>query len=187
MKKTPSISRFRRSFRRFACALVFGALAGHASAQNTTNAQVLIVDTDRLFSESQLGAEKAREFEQAFRALAAENKDIEGKLIAEEKELTELRASLTADEFKQRADAFDAQVERLRTEQDEKERALSRAREEARNELFTDFTAIIAEILRERGAMVVIDRRNVYISVGGIDITDETLDRYNRISGIADQ
>jgi len=157
------------------------ALTEAATAQSAPAPQVLVVDTDRLFSESTLGRARAAEFEQAFRALAAENAEIEATLISDERALTDLRPSLSPEEFRARADAFDKRVDQLRAEQDEKERQLSRARDEAQAELFNAFSEIVSEIVRTRGALVVIDRRNVYLSVGGLDITDEALAQFNAL------
>ena len=57
--------------------------------------------------------------------LATENRRIEADLEAEEQELTELRNTLPAGEFRLLADAFDAKVQETRAAQAAKGRALN--------------------------------------------------------------
>lgn len=143
---------------------------------------VLTIDQDRLFSETRLGAETSADLERQAQELAAENTEIENTLIAEESALTERRATLPPEEFRALADAFDERVQRLRAEQDEKARQLNRRRDEARAEFFNDIAVILSEIVREKGALVVIDRRDVFLSADRIDITDEAIARINESS-----
>ena len=151
--------------------------AGSGIAQEAT--PVLTIDQDRLVSETQLGAETLAALEQRAQELAAENESIEAALIAEEQDLTEKRQTLDADEFRELANAFDTRVQQLRAEQDEKVRQLNRAREETRTQFLRDAAPIISEIVRTRGALVVIDRRDVFLSADSIDITEEAIRRIN--------
>ena len=178
MKQTLSILRSRRNFRFWPVLAVWCAAltAGSLSAQN---AQILTIDQERLLVETRLGASTLQALETRALALAAENKTIEADLIAEELELTEKRAELPAEEFRALANAFDERVQTLRAAQDEKERELNRAQEEARNAIVRDSADVISEIVRQRGALLVIDRRSVFLSAGSIDITDEAIRRIN--------
>lgn len=81
---------------------------------NPAQSQVLVIDQERLFSESQLGAAALSEIEAAALELAAENRRIEAELLAEEQALTEQRGEVTPAAFSDLADAFDAKVQRLR-------------------------------------------------------------------------
>ncbi|MCG6882567.1 MAG: OmpH family outer membrane protein [Silicimonas sp.] len=154
-----------------------------AFAQQTS--PVLTIDQDRLFAETRLGAETLAELERQAQDLAAENTRIENELIAKERELTDLRATLAPEEFRAMADAFDERVQQLRAEQDEKARLLNRGREEARTEFFSETAVILSGIVREKGALVVIDRRDVFLSADRIDITDEAIERINAASEAA--
>lgn len=140
---------------------------------------VLVIDQDRLFAETQLGARAQADLEAQAQELAGENQRIEAELIARERELTELRPTLPPEEFRRLADEFDARVERIRAEQDEKARELNRLRDDARQAFFQEVAGIISGIVREKGAVVVIDRRDVFLSADRIDITDEAIERVN--------
>lgn len=132
-----------------------------------------------MFSETNLGAAALEKLEGEAQALAAENKRIENELIAQERELTEKRPDLNPEEFRELANAFDTRVQAIRAQQDEKARVLNRARDEARTEFFRQATGIISEIVRARGGLVVIDRRDIFLSADSIDITDEAILQVN--------
>lgn len=155
--------------------------ASALSAQETS--QILTIDQDRLFSETQLGVDTLAALEEQAQALAAENQRIEAELIAEERDLTEKRAELDPEAFRELANAFDERVQQFRAEQDEKVRQLNRSRDEARSRFFRDVATIISGIVREKGAVVVVDRRDVFLSADSIDITDEAIRRVNEAEG----
>lgn len=181
MMRTRSTSPSRPSSRGWLLALFFCLAATIASAQQAVS-PILTIDQDRLFSETRLGAETRAELEREAQVLASENAEIENRLIAEERELTEQRATLKPDEFRALADAFDERVQKLRAEQDEKGRQLNRRGEDARAAFFNEIAVILSDIVREKGALVVIDRRDVFLSADRIDITDEAIARINETS-----
>ena len=168
----------RRSVRVLALAVV---LAGPAAAQDaiTVPSPILTIDQERLFAETQLGRRSSAEIAAAAAALAEENRRIEDDLRAEEISLTERRAMMSADEFSALADAFDEKVQTLRAEQDAKARALAEREAEARQTFFVEVGEILSDIVREEGAVVILDRRDVFLSADRIDITDEAIARIN--------
>lgn len=140
---------------------------------------ILVIDQERLFSESRLGERISSEIEAASDTLAAENRRIEAELVAEELSLTERRSSLPPEEFRALADAFDAKVQRLRAEQDEKERALQARGEADRQAFLNSIVPVLGAIAGERGAVAILDRRAVFLSADRIDVTDEAIRRLN--------
>jgi Skp family chaperone for outer membrane proteins len=163
-------------------AWLLGAGAAFAQTQPPTPQvelppPVLTIDADRLLAESAFGRALAAEVDTAARALAEENRRIEADLLAEEKDLTERRGMMSPDEFRPMADAFDEKVQRLRAEQDQKERGLADLREEGRQRFFREAVPVLSEIVRERGALVLLDRRDVFLSADAIDITDVAIAR----------
>lgn len=140
---------------------------------------ILVVDQERLFAESRLGRQISSDLEQRAEALAAENRRIEGELSAEEQALTQRRATLSPTEFRELADAFDAKVQGLRAEQDQKARDITRLRDRERQLLLNSAGPVLGAIANERGALIILDRRNVLISADSIDITDDAIARLN--------
>jgi Skp family chaperone for outer membrane proteins len=138
---------------------------------------VLTIDAERLLAESVFGRALTAEVEEAARLLAEENRRIEAELLAEERALTAQRPDLSPEEFRPLANAFDEKVQQLRTAQDDKERALADLREDGRQRFFQQAVPILSEIVREQGALVLLDRRDVFLSADSIDITDTAIAR----------
>ncbi len=165
---------------RFLLALVLVHLASTTSAQEPTvqfSSQILIIDQEALFQRSQFAQSLLGELEEESKALAAENREIEEQLIAEEKQLTEERESLEPEVFRQKAMAFDEKVVALRASQDEKTRQLLAKRETLQQSFYQAALPVLTEIIRERGALVVLDTRSVFLSSGQVDITNEAITR----------
>jgi Skp family chaperone for outer membrane proteins len=144
---------------------------------------ILTVDQDRLFNQSAFGKRVAAELDERSRRLAAENRSIEADLIAEEQALTDERPKLAPEAFRQKADAFDAKVQRIRAEQDQKAKDLVGFRDAEQKRFSGKLGPILAQIARERGAVLVIDRRTTLVSADQIDITDAAIDEVDRQLG----
>ncbi len=166
----------------YALAFVVASLPMTVTAQEAALSlppPILTIDQDRLFQETGLGARSAGAIEAEVESLAAENAEIEAELIRREQDLTVKRPTLPPEDFRALADTFDLDVQRIRDAQDEKARELNRLREAARQDFFGDVAGIISDIVRERGALVVLDRRDVFLSADRIDITDQAIERVN--------
>lgn len=168
--------------------LVFGAVwlfwFAPAFAQELTFGEVatpvLVVDSERIYAESKIGARITKSLEARLEDLVAENRRIEAELTTEEQDLTEKREQLAPDAFRELADGFDAKVQRIRAEQDTKQRELQRLRDEERQGFLDAVAPILSGIARERGALLILERRTVLLSAEGIDITDEAIARIDR-------
>ncbi|MEL6509137.1 MAG: OmpH family outer membrane protein [Pseudomonadota bacterium] len=147
---------------------------------------ILVIESERLFIETEFGQASLRAIDDQARRLAAESREIDAQLIAEERALTEARPTLSPEEFRTRADAFDDRVLRLRRERDEAGAQLSAAREEAEAILRNAALPILAQIVLDRGAVAVFERRDVFIMDDSIDITDEAVARINEQLGADD-
>lgn len=151
-----------------------GLWPGWAAAQIASE-PILTIDPERLFSETAFGQRVLQSIEEQSNMLARENRQIEAELVAEERALTEQRATLAVDEFRALADAFDEKVQRLREEQDGKTREIQGLRDSERQRFLEEIAPILSELIRDRGASVVVDRRSVFLSAARVDITDEAI------------
>ena len=153
-----------------------------AAAQEAPQPQptpLLTLDQDRFFLESDFGRAALERERVASAALEQENKRIEAELVAEEQALTELRTTLSAEEFTARADAFDAKVERIRTEQDTKAQRLTEGREKDRQEFLKVAIPVLGEILGDKKAVAILDKNLVILSLSAVDVTGEAIARVN--------
>lgn len=151
-------------------------LAGGAAAL-AQDTRVLVVDIDRMLNTSRFGQAFLADLEAAREALLAENTQIEADLIAEESALTEQRATLSPEEFRPLAEAFDAKVTALRAGQDEKARALTQEFENRRQLFFQRVGPILGAIVQERGADVLLEQSATLIRNEAAVITDLAIER----------
>jgi Skp family chaperone for outer membrane proteins len=164
----------------FSLALVV-ALSGPAAAQETGSSDpeavsgILILNQERLFARSLFGQRIQRELEDASARLAAENRRIEARLTEEELDLTELRGTIEAEEFRALADAFDSRVEVIRAEQEAKARNLTGQADAAQSLFFESVAPILLEIVRDRNAAVLVDSRSVLLSADRVDVTEAAI------------
>ncbi|MGF6862261.1 Skp family chaperone for outer membrane proteins [Rhodobacteraceae bacterium MBR-64] len=144
---------------------------------------ILTIDQDRLFQGSLYGKQVAEELEALSNDLAVENRGIEAQLTQEERALTALRPSLTPQEFTARADAFDARVEDIRRRQDAKGRDLARRHDLARAAFIQSVLPVLSAMMRERGAVAILNAQAIFLSFGTIDITDAAIERLDERIG----
>ena len=137
--------------------------------------QILTLDQDRLYSNSLFGKALEKTTAGAVAALVAENHQIEADLTAEEKALTDQRAKLSADAFKPLAEAFDAKVEGLRAAQESKSKVVQENRDAGRKRFFNAALPVLAELMRQRGALAILNKNAVILSFDAIDTTDAAI------------
>ena len=138
---------------------------------------ILTIDVDRVFSSTITGQRISDGITQRATELAAENRRIEAELAAEELALTETRDTLGAAEFKPLADAFDEKVQRIRAEQEAKERQLQQLQDAETQEFLAAIAPVLSSLGNKYGAVVILDRRNVLLAADGVDITEEAIAR----------
>lgn len=148
---------------------------------------IVTLDQERLFRSSAFGKAALARAEAAATALTAENRRIEGELEAEEKSLTERRATLAPDEFAALARDFDTRVEQIRREQDEKSRAIGRALDADRGRFFEAAGPVLVEMLGQTGALAILSDTAVILSLSAIDVTDEAIARMDAAIGAGDE
>ncbi len=158
------------------CALLFGG-AANAQAPLQFQSPVLIADLQQIYLRSAFGVRLEQERAAAWATLDEENARIGKELEAEELRLTTERASLSPEEFRDKADAFDAKARETRQIQREKAIALQQQSDKIPAEFIAAISPIMEGIMRETGALVVLDKRNSLWSANVVDITDEAVRR----------
>ena len=144
---------------------------------------VLTLDQDALYLNSQWGQRVQADLERQGREIAAENDRLEKQFADEERELTQLRATLPPEEFGQRADAFDTRVVEVRRERANAARELQTRANEERGTFFRAALPVLAAMMRERGAVAVLDRHSVFVAADSIDVTEALIQRLDAAIG----
>ncbi|WP_375255778.1 OmpH family outer membrane protein [Yoonia sp.] len=156
--------------------LIWVVLAVPAAAQQQSTS-VLIIDRERVFLETAFGQRLTQELTEMATQLQAENDAIVATLTEEERSLTQRRPEMTPEEFRAEAAAFDIKVQEVRRVRDAKTIDLQIANTDARAQFDTAVQGIIATIMIERGASLVLDERTAVLAVTAINVTDAAIAR----------
>ena len=108
-------------------------------------------------------------------------------LLLEEKALSDLRKELSVDDFRVKAIEFDKKVTIIRAEQSKKEDILvNNIRQEEAN-FYKNIYPLLYELLSDRGGLVLMDQRNVFLWDSSIDLTDEAIVVIDKVFGEVDR
>lgn len=140
---------------------------------------ILTVNQTRLFRETTLGRAMQATLNRRAEALSAENRVFEEELAAEELALTEERATLSPDAFRDLANAFDEKVVSIREAQDAKERALTEDADGLEERFQRQILPVLARLMSERGAVGLLDTRDMILAARTIEITDAAIAAVN--------
>lgn len=159
------------------------ALAQTVPAPLAETVPILTIDQERLFADSRFGRAALARLKAGEDALVAENLRIEAGLEAEERDLTARRATLPAADFRTLADAFDTKVEGVRSAQRAKYADLTTAHEDAKRRFLEAAVPIIGQLMQEQGAVAVMDKATIFLSLQRIEITDLAITRLDAALG----
>lgn len=142
---------------------------------NTTGAHaaLLTVDQDLLFVRSAWGKRASATTDAELGKIAADNDRLAAQLSDEEADLTKQRATLDPAEFRRRADAFDLRATQVRRERAQLLQNLNAWAEADRAAFYRAALPIMGDMMQERGAVAVLDRRTVFVALDAIDMTDD--------------
>jgi Skp family chaperone for outer membrane proteins len=151
--------------------------------QDQSAAPILTIDPQLLFLHSAWGQRVNTSVNAEGERIEAENERLAAQFSREEQELTDLRRSLPADEFRRRADDFDKRVVEIRRERDGLLRTLDARVESERSAFFRAALPILAQLMKERGAQVVLDQNAIFVAAQAVDVTDDLVARLDREIG----
>ena len=145
------------------------------------------VDTTKLLRATEFGQNIIQSNNRARYKLQSENEALEAELLLEEKKLSELRKTLPLKDFRPKAVEFDNKVTNIRREQGQKEDKLNNNVRKQEASFYKQIYPILYELLFDLGGLVLVDQRNVILSVSSIDITSDAINLINQKLGDGDQ
>ncbi|MDE9449012.1 OmpH family outer membrane protein [Aliiroseovarius sp. Z3] len=168
-----------------AAGAIFGSAPAPVIAQQTGSAvsQIVTIDRQSLFSDTQYGRRVVETVEAERVRLASETRKVEEALVKEERDLTDKRDTMSPEEFRKLAEAFDKKVQALRTEGTEREQEFVRTLEREQAAFFDRIGPILGQLVRELGAVVILDRRAILLTTRNIDITKLAVERIDQVLG----
>lgn len=144
---------------------------------------IMTIDRERLFLGSAWGRRAQADLDARLKALSDENDRLVAGFANEEQELTQLRQTLPAEEFRARAAEFDKRVVEVRRERDAKGRELQQTADNERATFLQATLPILAQLMREKGAVVVLDQSMIFVSADSIDMTTDLIARVDQEVG----
>lgn len=144
---------------------------------------ILTVDQDVLFAASDWGQRTQRVLDEEGGKIEAENERLASQLSAEEATLTEQRGTMDPAEFRKLAEAFDTRATEVRRQRAQVVQDLNAWAEADRTAFYRAARPLMAEMMQERGAVAVLDRRTVFVSMDAIDMTQALVARLNAALG----
>jgi len=164
-----------RFFQRIALAFLLVVAGLPAFAQSDAGIGILVVDMQRVQRDA-AAAVSVREQSDALRTeletIIAERAQ---QITAEEATLAEERADLSDAEFAERVRAFEERVFANRDFAQRESGKLQTLLAQASNTLRRRIAPILAAIMRERGAQLMLDTSQVVLSADTLDVTEEVL------------
>ncbi|MCA1777219.1 MAG: OmpH family outer membrane protein [Loktanella sp.] len=72
---------------------------------------------------------------------------------------------------------FDEKVQDIRAAQDSKLAELEQRSQAQRDQFFNDVREVVGQLMLDRGGVVILDRRLVYLASGAVDVTSDAIAR----------
>ena len=146
---------------------------------------ILVLNQEKLLRNSKVGQALLARENAMKEAHQQEGLRLDRELESEERELTKLRDELVATEFETLAIEFDTKVVAVRNDHQQKSEALGVELEKMRQAFFGNIVPIVAQLMKERGASLVFEQRNVLFTGPDVDITQDVIDRLDAADGTA--
>lgn len=161
---------------------LFLAMPPMAAAQDQPQIamHVLVLDTNTLFEQSLFAQSLRAEVVAKGAAANVEFERLSNELAEEEQQLVALRETLSAEDFAQRAEAFDAKVTETHAARERTERELQAELERTRVVFFERIRPILASIMVEKGGAVILNSDQVFLRFNQVVITQEAIERVDK-------
>ncbi len=164
-------------------ALALAGLTTSAMAQNNQPPQPKIVVLDRaaIMQYSKAGQDIGKQI-QSYAAQAKNDLGAQGRALqAEERTLQQQVAILAPDVKAKRIAAFQAKEQSLQGAAQKKDDQIKAALFAARQQMEQVLGPILQQLVKERGANLVLDKQAVvFATVGGFDVTGDAINRLNQ-------
>lgn len=141
--------------------------------ESAESAPILTLDQEVLYLSSAWGLRAQARLEAKGEEVTAENDRLTQLLSSEEARLTEQRSTLPAAEFRELAESFDIRATRIRRERAQAVQDLNAWAEADRAAFFRAALPVMGQVMQDRGAVAVLDRRTIFVSLDAIDVTEQ--------------
>lgn len=162
--------------------LIAGALPATVLAQATPPATVIVVDIERVVSQSAAGKQAQSEIQAKVNALQSRANTLQGQLKTEADAIQAGQAnkSLAGPALETRVKAFGQKQQSAQQEVGRLEGEIQRSRQHVLQQISDGVGPIVAQIMKERGANVAIPRAATLQFLPALDVTTEVISRLDK-------
>ena len=136
---------------------------------------VALFDKEALFRESAAGKDFRKQLEELRNKFQGDLAHQQEELKKKDQDLRNRQALLSAEAFEAERKKFEAEVQGAQGKFEERNRQIQAAIGNAEQEIFKATTPILGEIMRQKGATLLLDKAAVLISANDFDITSEVV------------
>ncbi|HEX4889295.1 MAG TPA: OmpH family outer membrane protein [Alphaproteobacteria bacterium] len=155
-------------------------MAAPAALAQTAPANILVVDTARIQEQSAASKSMQTQFREFETKLQAQVKAVEDKLKAEELGLKQQQTLLAPEQFDTKRREFETRVGEEQRKLQQSQQDMQGAVRAAQATLFKTLEPIVKEVMKERGANMIIDRRALLQVDDSLDVTAIVMERLNK-------
>ncbi|MEQ1890263.1 MAG: OmpH family outer membrane protein [Alphaproteobacteria bacterium] len=155
-------------------------LAAPASMAQTAAANILVVDTIRIQEQSAASKGVQTQIRDFETKLQTQAKSAEEKLKAEEVGLKQQQTLLAPEQFDVKRREFETKVGNEQRKLQQTQQDFQTAVRNAQTTLLKALEPILKELMTERGANLIVDRRMVMTASDSLDVTATVIERLNK-------
>lgn len=140
---------------------------------------IAVVDVQRLLTESKAALSIQKQVQEEREKLQNEFAGYEQKLRDSEKQLVENRGEMTPEEFTNKREKFQRELQETGSLVQKKKRALENALVKATGKLRGEILKIVAQKAEEKNYDIVLTRQNIVLVAKAFDISEEVMSAIN--------
>ena len=156
------------------------ALGLNNSVADYPNTSIGVIDTAKILTEAKAMKDALKEIEKINKKTQDEVREIEEALLNEQSELVESQSIMAPEAFQVKAAEFEKKVQNFQIESQDKFSKINNQLVEAEGKIFEVLKPIIADIVKEKGITIVLEKPRVVFNDEDMDITDEALKKLNK-------
>lgn len=144
------------------------------------SAVIAVIDVQQIMAESSAAVSIQKQLDSQREVYQKEISSLEDKLRSGEQELGRQRTVLSQDAFEQKRKDFEKHVGDFQRNVQNRRRQLDQALVESTNTVRTNLIQIVADVAKEEGATVVLNKNAVVIVEKSLDLTAVVMERLNK-------
>jgi Skp family chaperone for outer membrane proteins len=162
--------------------LIAGALPATVLAQAAPPATIIVVDVDRVVSQSAAGKQATSEIQAKVNALQSRANTLQGQLKTEADAIKAGQANktLAGPAFDTRVQAFGQKEQSARQELGRLEGEIQRSRQFVLQQISDGVGPIVSQLMKERGANIALPKAATLQFSSGLDVTAEVISRLDK-------